>query len=81
MQTPFFVLAASLYAICAFLPSQRRVAISTGTAIGWLLHGVALWTDALTPSALRVGFALMLSATLWISVAAYWLDHAVLRPR
>jgi ABC-type uncharacterized transport system permease subunit len=75
MQTPFFVLAALLYALCAFLPSQRRVAISAGTVIGWLLHGVALWTDAITPGALRVGFALMLSATLWISVAAYWLEN------
>jgi ABC-type uncharacterized transport system permease subunit len=74
MQTPFFILAALLYAVCVFLPSQRRAAISAGTAIAWLLHGAALLADAVAPGALRVGFALMLSATLWISVAAYWLE-------
>lgn len=74
MHTYFFVLAAFLYAICAFLPSQKRVPISVGTAIGWLLHGGALWVDMVTPDSLRIGFAIMLSATLWISVAAYWLE-------
>ncbi|RJG05085.1 inner membrane protein YpjD [Noviherbaspirillum cavernae] len=75
MQTTFFVLAALLYAVCAFLPSHQRLAISAGTAVGWLLHGVALWGDVITPGALRVGFAVMLSAALWISVAAYWLEN------
>lgn len=75
MQTPFFILAALLYAVCAFLPSRRRGLIMAGTAVGWLLHGGALLADAVTPGALRVGFALMLSATLWISVAAYWLEN------
>jgi len=28
-----------------------------------------------TPGFLRIGFAIMLSATLWISVAAYWLEN------
>ncbi|GAB3539653.1 hypothetical protein GCM10027343_07470 [Noviherbaspirillum agri] len=31
--------------------------------------------DVITPGALRIGFALMLSATLWISVGAYWLEN------
>src|SRR6478736_3175446 len=75
MQTPFFILAALLYAACAALPSERRALITTGTAIGWLLHGGALVTDAVAPGMLRVGFALMLSASLWISVAAYWLEN------
>lgn len=75
MHTYFFVLAALLYAICAFLPSQQRTPIAAGTAIGWLLHGGALWVDMVTPGSLRIGFALMLSATLWISVGAYWLEN------
>jgi ABC-type uncharacterized transport system permease subunit len=75
MHTYFFVLAALLYAICAFLPSRQHVAISIGTAIGWLLHGGALWVDMVAPGSLRIGFAIMLSATLWISVAAYWLEN------
>ncbi|WP_151635696.1 cytochrome C assembly family protein [Noviherbaspirillum aerium] len=75
MHTYFFVLAALLYAACAALPSKQRTAISTGTAIGWALHGGALWADMLSPGTLRIGFAIVLSATLWISVAAYWLEN------
>ncbi|HEY0846985.1 MAG TPA: cytochrome c biogenesis protein CcsA [Noviherbaspirillum sp.] len=75
MHTYFFVMAALLYATCAFLPSRQRIPISVGTAIGWLLHGGALWADMVTPDSLRIGFAIMLSATLWISVAAYWLEN------
>lgn len=75
MHTYFFVLAALLYAICAFLPSKQRIPISVGTAIAWLLHGGALWADMVVPGSLRIGFAIMLSATLWISVAAYWLEN------
>src|SRR5690606_15572696 len=76
MQIYFFVLAALCYACCAFLPSKNRLAISLGTLIGWLLHGGALWADIVAaPDSLRLGFAIMLSATLWISVAAYWLEN------
>lgn len=71
----FFVLAALLYATCAFLPSRRQTVIAVGTAFGWLLHGSALWADMTAPGTLRVGFAVVLSATLWISVAAYWLEN------
>lgn len=75
MLTSFFVLAALLYAVCAFLPPRYRGAISAGTMAGWLLHGGALWVDMLTADTLRIGFAVMLSATLWVSVAAYWLEN------
>lgn len=75
MLTSFFVLAALLYAVCAFLPPRYRGAISAGTMVGWLLHGGALWVDMLTADTLRIGFAVMLSATLWVSVAAYWLEN------
>lgn len=75
MHTYFFVLAALCYAVCAFLPSKNRLAISLGTLLGWLLHGGALWADVIAPDSLRMGFAIMLSGTLWISVAAYWLEN------
>ena len=75
MQTSFFILAAALYAICAVLPPRMRGAVSAGTALGWLLQGAALWVDVLNPGGLRVGFAVMLSATLWMSVAVYWLEN------
>lgn len=75
MHTYLFVLAALCYAVCAFLPSKNRLAISIGTLTGWLLHGGALWADVVAPDSLRMGFAVMLSGTLWISVAAYWLEN------
>src|SRR5687767_9607322 len=75
MQIYFFILAAALYATGAFLPLRLRTAISTTIAIGWLSHGVALWADVLVPGSLRLGFAVMLSAALWISVAVYWVEN------
>ena len=75
MQNSFFYLAALIYATCAFLPARHRTAISAGTLVGWLVHGGALWADMVLPGSLRLGFAVVLSATLWISVAAYWLEN------
>lgn len=75
MQTTFFLAAAILYAVCALLPSRRGAAISGVTAVAWVLHGGALWPDMLAHGTLRVGFAFMLSAALWISVAAYWIEN------
>lgn len=75
MQIYFFVFAALLYAVCAFLPARMRVAISAGTVIAWMAHGGALWVDVFTPGMLRVGFAVVLSTTLWVSVAVYWLEN------
>lgn len=67
--------AGLLYLICALLPEQRRRAVAAGTAFAWLLHGVALSAIVIEPDALRLGFAAMLSAALWMSVAAYWLEN------
>ena len=75
MQNSLFYLAALIYAVCAFLPAQQRTVISAGTLLGWLVHGGALWADMVLPGSLRLGFAVVLSATLWISVAAYWLEN------
>ena len=75
MQNSLFYLAALFYAVCAFLPARYRSAISAGTLLGWLAHGGALWADMVLPGSLRLGFAVVLSATLWISVAAYWLEN------
>lgn len=75
MYTYLFALAALCYAVCAFLPANKRVAISLGTLCGWLLHGGALWVDVIAADSLRLGFSIMLSGTLWISVAVYWLEN------
>jgi ABC-type uncharacterized transport system permease subunit len=75
MQTTFFIAAAILYAVCALLPSPRGAVISGVTVLAWVLHGAALWPDMLANGTLRVGFAFMLSAALWISVAAWWIEN------
>jgi len=75
MENIIFALAALLYAACAVVPAERRTLVAAGTALGWLLHGVSLWIDVLAPGSLRMGFAVMLSAALWISVGAYWLEN------
>lgn len=75
---PSFIVSAAagiLYAICALLPEQRRQPIAVGTAIAWLLHGVALAGLVIAPDFLRLGFATMLSAALWLSVGAYWVEN------
>lgn len=75
MQTYLFIAAAVLYLVSAFLPARRHTVIASVTAVAWLLHGGALWADIIAPDALRLGFSIMLSATLWVSVAAYWIEN------
>lgn len=75
MQTYLLIAAAIIYMICAGLPSSRVVQISVGTATAWLLHGAVLSMNIFAADDLRLGFAFMLSATLWISVATYWLEN------
>lgn len=75
MQNSLFFAAAILYAVCALLPPQRGALVSAVTAGAWLVHGVALGLDVVMPGRLRVGFAIMLSSALWVSVAAYWLEN------
>jgi ABC-type uncharacterized transport system permease subunit len=75
MQNMTFILAALLYLACAVMRSERAGLIAAGTAVAWLFHGAALATDMLAPGSLRLGFAVILSATLWVSVGAYWLEN------
>lgn len=67
--------AGLLYIICALLPEQRRGIIAIGTLLAWLLHGAALVLGVVTPDFLRFGFAVMLSAAMWLTVAAYWIEN------
>lgn len=75
MQITLFIAAALLYLICAFLPARQTWPIGVGTALAWLFHGGALAGDMIAPGTLRLGFAVILSATLWVSVAAYWIEN------
>jgi ABC-type uncharacterized transport system permease subunit len=75
MQNSLFLAATLLYAVCALLPSRRGAVISGVTAVAWAAHGAALGHDVVAPGQLRVGYAIMLSSALWVSVAAYWLEN------
>jgi ABC-type uncharacterized transport system permease subunit len=75
MQTYFLIAAVALYLACAVLPSRRSTLIAAITAVAWLLHGAALWADVIVPGSLRLGFAAMLSAALWMSVFTYWVEN------
>jgi ABC-type uncharacterized transport system permease subunit len=75
MQTNLYLAAALLYAVCAILPSRQGGLISGITAGAWLLHAAALWTDVFAHGTVRFGFAQMLSAALWLSVLAYWIEN------
>lgn len=75
MQNSFFLVAAALYALCAALPSGRRQLLGAGTAFAWVAHGAGLYLAVGAPGSVRVGFAMMLSSALWVSVAAYWVEN------
>ena len=75
MQSIFHGLSAALYLFATCLPSRFRSAISAIVVIGWLTHAFALAAEIDARGALHVGFALMLSVTMWVSVAAYWLEN------
>lgn len=75
MQIYFFLVAALSYAVCAFLPARQGKLIAGLTGVAWLSHAVTLWLDLMAPGALRFGFSAMLSAALWVSVGAYWIEN------
>jgi ABC-type uncharacterized transport system permease subunit len=75
MQTYFLFSAIVLYMLCAVLPARQGVLIASVTAAAWLLHGAALASEVLAPGSLRIGFAVMLSSALWVSVGAYWIEN------
>jgi ABC-type uncharacterized transport system permease subunit len=75
MQTYFLLAAALLYGLGAVLKPARRGLISAVTALALLLHGAALYLDVGADRTLRVGFANMISAALWVSVGAWWVEN------
>jgi ABC-type uncharacterized transport system permease subunit len=75
MHTTYFYAAALLYAVCALLPLRQGSLIAVGTSLAWLLHAGALWFNMQAPGGVRLGFAVMLSAALWVSVAAYLVEN------
>lgn len=71
----FLVTAALLYGVCAALGPQRRGLISAITALAWLVHGAGLYLYIGAQDSVRLGFAMMLSSALWVSVLAYWIEN------
>ncbi|MBC3885442.1 cytochrome C assembly family protein [Undibacterium griseum] len=75
MQIYLSFLAALMYLAALAIPlTRRRLAASAGM-LAWLLHGVSLWQALLAGDALRVGFAVMLSAALWVTVSVYLVEN------
>ncbi|HEY8024734.1 MAG TPA: cytochrome c biogenesis protein CcsA [Burkholderiaceae bacterium] len=75
MQSIILGLAVISYLLATGLPSRYRPAISITVVVGWLAHALSMASEIDAHGAFRVGFAVMLSVTLWISVAAYWLEN------
>lgn len=75
MQSLTILAAGLLYVICSLLRERQQRVVAAGTAFAWLLHGTALAGIVIAPDRLQLGFAAMLSAALWLSVAAYWIEN------
>jgi len=75
MQIYFLISAFVLYLACAGLPPRRGALIAAATGVAWLLHGAGLFVEVMGRGSLRVGFAVMLSSALWVSVGAYWVEN------
>ncbi|MFZ6772047.1 cytochrome C assembly family protein [Undibacterium sp. SXout7W] len=69
------LLAAVLYLSAILIPPSQRKLHYGLTVLGWLLHGAALWLLAFPSGSLRVGFAVMLSSALWVSVLVYLIEN------
>ena len=75
MQIYLLMLACGLYIISALMPLRLQLVITLATLLAWLLHGAVLAAEVVTQDSLRLGFAVMLSAAMWVSVAVYWLEN------
>jgi len=75
MLTNFSLAAALLYVICPFIPASRHILGLSVTAVAWCLHGLALGLSVYEPHALRIGFAVMWSSAIWISVLVYLVEN------
>ncbi|MBC3881335.1 cytochrome c biogenesis protein CcsA [Undibacterium sp. LX40W] len=75
MLTQISLIAALLYAICTFIPSKRKWTALCVAAFAWALHGLALGMNIYADAALRVGFATMWSAAIWVSVLVFLVEN------
>lgn len=75
MLTNLSLVAALLYVVCPFIPTSRKLLGLSLTAIAWCLHGLALGLSIYEPHALRIGFAVMWSSAIWISILVFLVEN------
>jgi ABC-type uncharacterized transport system permease subunit len=75
MQNYLPFIAAIMYVICPFIPNHRRMLALSLAALAWCVHGYALVVGVFNTDSLRIGFAVMWSAAIWISVLVYLLEN------
>nr|WP_315469429.1 cytochrome c biogenesis protein CcsA [uncultured Undibacterium sp.] len=69
------IAAALMYAVCPFIPDTRKVLALGLTAVAWCAHGLALGLSVYAVDAFRIGFAVMWSAAIWVSVLVYLVEN------
>lgn len=69
------IAAALLYAICPFIPNHRKVLSLSTAAVAWCVHGLVLGLSVYAEHALKIGFAVMWSAAIWVSILVYLVEN------
>ena len=75
MQIYLPFIASALYLAVLFVPTRLRTLGAMLSALAWLVHGVTLWGSVFASDSLRVGFAVMLSSALWVTVSVYLVEN------
>ncbi len=75
MLTQISIAAALLYVVCSFIPSHRKWLAMGVAALAWALHGLVLGMSVYAVDALRIGFATMWSAAIWVSVLVFLVEN------
>lgn len=69
------IAASLLYVLSPFI-SSRRPWLTVGiSSLAWCLHGAALMLSVHADHALRIGFAVMWSAAIWVSVLVFLVEN------
>jgi ABC-type uncharacterized transport system permease subunit len=75
MENSLSFIAAAIYLVCPFLSGRFSRFVLGLIASAWLMHGVALLLTVFGKDGLHLGFAVMWSAALWISIMIYLFEH------
>lgn len=75
MENSLSFIAAALYLVCPFLSGRSTRFVLGLIATAWAIHGAALLLTVFGKEGLHVGFAVMWSAALWISIMIYLFEN------